>query len=272
MALSCSTQILQRSWLVYFRQGTLCLASSAVNAGFRTRAFSSSSYVLRSHSRVSQSAFPVWRPRYGSSAFGCQSVRALASSSAGLESAQGSGQAVAEAEASSSVLEEEQGAKKLKDLQEDGKVTGAASVAEGGDGKRVEKNVDSSAIAAEDQYDMAVSAALQEGVEEALGSVDLLNDGGRPGSVSVSEPEKPQDQHPWPEWDKFLNMLEAGGHFIFDTETTDRRPVVRQEDDSGKIKRASMAFARNRDDVIKYESTGILVCIAKLGMYGYNYA
>ena len=255
MALSCSTQLLQRSWLVYFRQGTLCLASSAANVGLRSRAFTASSFILRSHSRVSQTSFPAWRPRDGSSVFGFQSVRALSSSS--VESVQGSGQALAEA--SPSVLEEDESAEDLKDVQEDIKLAAAASVAEGEGEDGVEKHLDSSAVAPEDQYDMAVNASLQQDVEEALATIDL-NDGGRPASVMVdgeaeeSESENFQDQHPWPEWDKYLKMLEAGGHFIFDNDTIDRRPVVRQEDDSGKIKRASMAFARSRDDIIKYES------------------
>lgn len=278
MALSCSTQILQRSWQVYFRQGTLCLASSAARVGFRSRVFTSSSFISKSHSCVSLGSLPVWRPHVAT--FGFQSVRALSSSS--LESAQGSGQV------SSSLLEEDHATKELKDLQEETKVTASASVAEGEDEDRLGKNVDSAPTAAEKQYnkvnaalqedveeaygpenplhqnDVVINAALQEDVEEALGTVDLLDDGGRPESVLVdgeAEDSEHEDQHPWPEWDKFLNMLEAGGHFVFDTEPTDRRPVVRQEDDSGKIKRASMAFARNRDDVIKYDSTRISVCI-----------
>jgi len=97
----------------------------------------------------------------------------------------------------------------------------------------------------------ALKSSQEDEVQEALSGVDLLDD---EGSSEFVEGEEPVigERHPWSEWDKFLNMLEVGGHFVFETETTDRRPVVRQEDDSGRIKRASMAFARNRDDVIKY--------------------
>jgi hypothetical protein len=243
MALSCSTQLLQRSWRVYLSQGTLRLASSAAGAGggrFRSRAFTSSSYILRSRTRVSERSFPVWRPRHGSSPFGFQSVRALSAS------APGSGPALAEAS------EEEHAAKGLKEFQAGSEATATALEVE--DQDSVQKNADPSPSGLEEHHEIAVNAALQEDVEQALGSVDLLNDASREESENGDEFESLQDQHPWPEWESFLNMLEVGGHFIFDTETTDRRPVVRQEDDAGKIKRASMAFARNRDDVLKYEN------------------
>lgn len=167
--------------------------------------------------------------------------------------------------------------KEAKNLQEDEKVTAAAvdeyvdsavedqldSVLSGAQREEViqEALKSSSVTPPEEQIDSAV----EDEVREALSAVDLLDDGGRHRSELVEE-EVEEDRHPWPEWDKFLNMLEVGGHFVFESETTDRRAVVRQEDDSGKIKRASMAFARNRDDVIKYISTTrILFYTAKSG-------
>lgn len=260
MALSCSTQLLQRSWLVYFRQGTWCLRSRAANASFRSRAFISSSSVLSSHSRLSQISVPVWRQQHRSSSLGFQSVRALSASS--LETApQGSGSpALAEADADQA----------SKDLQEDEKVTSVSaavdeyvdssleeqidSAVSGAQEEKVQEAIQASGIAQEEMIDAAVNAVQEEDVQEALNTIDLLNDEG-PSELAESEAEELVDRHPWPEWDKYLTMLESGGHFVFDTETTDRRPVIRQEDDSGKIKRASMAFARNRDDVIKYAST-----------------
>uniref|UniRef100_A0A7I4B7V4 RanBP2-type domain-containing protein n=1 Tax=Physcomitrium patens TaxID=3218 RepID=A0A7I4B7V4_PHYPA len=250
MALSCSTQILQRSWLVYFRQGTMCLVSSSANVGLRSRSLTSYSHIFRARARPSQSFLPAWRQQHRSLAFGLRGIRAMSSSS--LDSAQGHGQLAVDVPASA--VEEEKVAKDFNDAHEDSKVTAAASM----DGE-VKDNLSES-------VEDSPRVVLEDQVQEALCTVDLLNDGDRPElALEDDEAEDGENLHPWSEWNKYLNMLEAGGHFIFETETHDKRPMVRQEDDLGKIKRASMAFARNRDDIINVLSPELLREIAEFG-------
>lgn len=238
MALSCSTQILQRSWLAYFRQGTWCLTSCATNAAFRrSRAFtsSSSSYILRSQPHIPQHSLPIWRQRHSSSPFQFQNVRALSSSSLEI--------APEAADQLPKVLKEEEEVASTVDEYVDSAVEEQI--------ESVIKEDVQEALKSSQEKQINSVVAQEDEVQEALSGVDLLDDEGSSEFVE-GEDTVIEERHPWTEWDKFLNMLEVGGHFVFETETTDRRAFVRQEDDSGRIKRASMAFARNRDDVIKY--------------------
>lgn len=110
---------------------------------------------------------------------------------------------------------------------------------------------------AEDNRVLSSVSEVDEEVEDASSTVDYLDgiNGVETDTDSEVSPlevgEEPMISHPWPEWHKFLHMLEAGKHFEFETETTDSRGDKGMDDDAGRIKRASMAFARFRDDIFR---------------------
>jgi len=59
--------------------------------------------------------------------------------------------------------------------------------------------------------------------------------------------------HPWPEWRLFLEQLEADDYFNFETTTDNKKSTENEElgQDSGRIKRAAMGFARQRNDILR---------------------
>ena len=251
MALSCSTQILQRTWRVYFRQGSFCLA----NANFRGRGLSSSSsYILRSHSHAPQVSVPLWKAeRARVSVLGFRSIRALSSASVDAAHSQANPNANAAVdvdvpsipkvtEISSEAVKEEEFAESTSALSQN-----------------LQENANfSEKDNAEDNRVLSSVSEVDEEVEDASSTVDYLDgiSGVETDTDSETSPleagEEPIISHPWPEWHKFLHMLEAGKHFEFETETTDSRGDKGMDDDAGRIKRASMAFARFRDDIFRY--------------------
>lgn len=253
MALSCSTQILQRTWRVYFRQGSFCLA----NANFRGRGLSSSSsYILRSHSHAPQVSVPLWKAeRARVSVLGFRSIRAL--SSASVDAAHS--QANANANANAAVDVDVPSSPKVTEISSEAVKEEEFAESTTALSQNLQENANfSENDNAEDNRVLSSVSEVDEEVEDASSTVDYLDgiSGVETDTESEVSPlevgEEPMISHPWPEWHKFLHMLEAGKHFEFETETTDSRGDKGMDDDAGRIKRASMAFARFRDDIFRY--------------------
>lgn len=69
---------------------------------------------------------------------------------------------------------------------------------------------------------------LEDQVQEVLCIVDLLNDGDCLELVlEDDEVEDGENLYLWFEWNKYFNMLEVGGYFIFEIEMYDKRFMVR---------------------------------------------
>jgi len=73
--------------------------------------------------------------------------------------------------------------------------------------------------------------------------------------------------HPWPEWQLFLEQLEADDYFNFETTTDNKKSTENEElgQDSGRIKRAAMGFARQRNDILRALSRKNLKTVAQFG-------
>jgi hypothetical protein len=72
-------------------------------------------------------------------------------------------------------------------------------------------------------------------------------------------------EHPWPEWRSFLEQLEADKYFDFEADENKGAEDVELGQDAGRIKRAAMAFARQRDDILRALSRKTLQTLAQFG-------
>lgn len=253
MALSCSTQILQRTWRVYFRQGSFCLA----NVSFRGRGLSSSSsYILRSHSHAPLVSVPLWKAeRARVPLLGFRSIRAL--SSANLDAAHSHANANTNTNAAVDVDVDVPSIPKVTEISSEAIKEEEFAESTTALSRNLQENASfSENDNAEDNGVLSSVSEVEEEVEDASSAVDYLHGISEvepdTGSANSLLEEEPMISHPWPEWHSFLHMLEAGKHFEFETETTDSRGDKGMDDDAGRIKRASMAFARFRDDIFRY--------------------
>ncbi len=97
---------------------------------------------------------------------------------------------------------------------------------------------------AQEGMELVNADSVVEGLEATKKSLDG-KDGTIPVVAQVAAPE-----HPWPEWRSFLEQLEADKYFDFEADENKGAEDVELGQDAGRIKRAAMAFARQRDDIL----------------------
>ncbi|KAJ7536553.1 hypothetical protein O6H91_12G073600 [Diphasiastrum complanatum] len=68
--------------------------------------------------------------------------------------------------------------------------------------------------------------------------------------------------HPWPEWTSFLNHLKKNNYFSSDIEDD---LVEGEVEINGRVKKAAMDFARDRDDIFEFFSKNDLKVLARFG-------
>ena len=276
MAFSCSSQFLQKTWRVCFRHGAFCLASTTRSQGLAFRTLS----LVKLRHLSPQFSTSLWRVTRSLPVLGLRNGRTVSVSS--LECTQGADNTVLETSPSS---EHEEQARKDRveadevesevksEIKDDMKVYASVTMA---GLEREEVATESTEVCVpESQSDIRKSVAeslpflgtknllaVEEDVEGALNTIDLFggeNDGGHGESDTVLA--NSEVNHPWPEWGIFLKMLGDGKHFDFETETTDTADDKDLEDNVGRIKRASMAFARYRDDIFRYSISSLLFLV-----------
>lgn len=98
---------------------------------------------------------------------------------------------------------------------------------------------------AQEGMELVNADSVVEGLEATKKSLDG-KDGTIPVVAQVTAPE-----HPWPEWRSFLEQLEADKYFDFEADENRGAEDVELGQDSGRIKRAAMGFARQRDDILR---------------------
>jgi hypothetical protein len=98
---------------------------------------------------------------------------------------------------------------------------------------------------AQEGMELVNAESVVEGLEATKKSLD-----GKDGSIPVVA-QVAASEHPWSEWRSFLEQLEADKYFDFEADEHKGAEDVELGQDAGRIKRAAMAFARQRDDILR---------------------